>query len=231
MEWIKDIFNSPEFGLAILPASLLLGLVTAFSSCCNFAVLAAVAGYAGSRDDSFTRRDAIYAAVFFLVGTTISLAILGLLVGYFGKLAGGTLGRYGMALVGLAAIFFGLLSLNLLPFRLPSIELSKRKLRGGFVGAGLFGLAIGAASITCTLGCSGPLLPFVLGIAAARGQTGWGALILAAFAIGYSLPMAAIMLGVGVGRVTSFFKKASGPIRIVFGIVLLVVGFWILVIL
>ncbi len=228
MEWIKEVFNSPEFGLAILPASLLLGLATAFSSCCNFAVMAAVAGYAGSRDDSFTRRDAVYTSFFFLVGTTVSLAVLGLLVGYFGKLANGTFGRYSLALVGLAAIFFGLLSLNFLPFRLPAIDLSKKKLRGGFVGAGLFGLAIGAASITCTLGCSGPLLPFVLGIAAARGQSGWGALILATFAIGYSLPMAAIMLGIGVGRVTSFFKKASGPIRIVFGIALIVAGFWIL---
>jgi cytochrome c-type biogenesis protein len=228
MEWIREVFNSTEFGLAILPASALLGLATAFGSGCNLAMLAAIAGYAGSRDNSFTRRDAVYTSIFFLVGTTISLAALGLLVGYFGKIAGGSLGRYGMALVGLIAIFFGLFSLGLMPVRLPSIDLSKKKLRGGFIGAGLFGLAIGAASLTCSLGCSGPLLPFVLSVAAARGQTGWGAVILAAFAIGYSLPLAAIMLGIGVGRMTSFFKKAAGPIRIVFGTALLVVGFWIL---
>jgi cytochrome c biogenesis protein CcdA len=228
MEWIKEVFSSSEFGMAILPASFFLGLLTAFSSCCNIAVLAAVAGYAGSRENS-ARRDAIYTSIFFLIGTTVSLAALGLLVGYFGQLGGENLGRYGMALTGLAAIFFGLAALKLLPFRLPTIDLSRRKRRPGLWGAALFGLVIGGASITCILGCSGPLLPLVLGMAAGRGQTGWGALILTLFAIGYSLPMAAIMLGVGVGRLSSFFKKAGGPVRIIAGAALLAAGFWILI--
>jgi len=229
MEWIKEVFNSAEFGIAILPASFLLGLLTSFSSCCNYGILAAIAGYAGSRENSFTRRDAILTSVFFLVGTTVSLALLGLLVGYFGKFVGENLGRYGMALAGLVAIFFGLLSLRLLPFKLPSINLIKGNRRPGIWSAGLFGLAIGAASITCTLGCCGPLLPLVLGMAATRGQTGWGTLILTIFAIGYSLPMALIMLGVGVGRLTSFFNKAENTIRLIFGIGLLGAGFYILI--
>lgn len=228
MEWIKEVFASSEFGMAILPASFFLGLLTAFSSCCNLAVLAAVAGYAGSRENS-ARRDAIYTSIFFLLGTTISLAALGLLVGYFGQLAGGSLGRYGMALTGLVAIFFGLVTLNLLPFKMPTIKITNKTRRPGFWGAALFGLVIGGASITCTLGCSGPLLPLALGLAAGRGQTGWGALILTLFAIGYSLPMAAIMLGVGVGRMSSFFKKAGGPVRIIAGVALLAAGFWILI--
>ena len=228
MEWIGQVFRSPEFGVAILPAALLLGFLTAVTSCCNIGIIAAIAGYAGSRDESFRRRDAVFTSVCFLVGTIASLAVLGLLVGYFGQLAGENLGRYGVAITGFAAIFFGLMALNLLPFKLPSVDLSKRKRKGSLLGAGVFGLAVGAASITCTLACCGPLLPIALGMAAARGQGGWGALILTMFALGYSLPLAALMFGVGLGRTMALAQKALKPIRTVAGIALIAVGLWLL---
>lgn len=228
MDWIKQVFESSEFGMAILPASMLLGLLTAFSSCCNLGIIAAIAGYAGSRDDSFRRRDAIFTSVSFLLGTVISLAVLGMIVGYFGELANAGIGRYGMMATGFAAILFGLATLNLLPIRLPSINLAEKYSASGPVGATLFGFAVGGASITCTLGCCGPLLPVVLGMAAVRGESLWGAAILTSFAIGYSLPLALLMLGVGMGRVTALVQKAIKPIRIVAGVVLIAVGFWLL---
>jgi cytochrome c-type biogenesis protein len=229
MEWIKQVFESSEFGIAILPASLLLGLLTAFSSCCNIGIIAAIAGYAGSRDESFRRKDAVITSISFLIGTVVSLALLGLLVGYFGKFAGQSFGRYGVILIGFMAILMGLITLNLIPIKLPTLNLSGKRMKGGVVGATLFGLLVGMASITCTVACSGPLLPFVLGVAGARGQGGWGALILTMFAIGYSLPLAGIMLGVGMGRVTSFAQKAIKPIRIIAGIALIIVGFWLII--
>jgi len=228
MEWIKHVLASPEFGLAVLPASVFLGLLTAVSSSCNLGIVAAIAGYAGSRGDDFQRRDALLMSVFFLVGTICSLAVLGLLVGYFGKLAGDSLGRYALAVIGFASIVFGLIALDLAPFKLPSIDLSKRKFKGGVLGAILFGLLVGAASVTCTIACCGPLLPVVLGLAAARGQSGWGALILTMFAIGYSLPLAVLMLGIGLGRTATIARAAVKPIRIGAGIMLVVVGFWLL---
>lgn len=228
MEWVEQVLKSTEFGVAVLPAAMLLGLLTAVTSCCNIGIIAAIAGYAGSRDETFRRRDAWLTSVFFLIGTVASLAVLGLLIGYFGQLAWTSLGRYGIGLTGFAAIFFGLAALNLLPFRLPSIDLSKQKRRSGLVGSALFGLAVGAASITCTIACCGPLLPVVLGMVAARGQSGWGALILTMFAIGYSLPLATLMLGVGLGRTMALAQKAVKPIRFVAGIMLIAVGFWLL---
>jgi len=228
VQWVEQVLKSQEFGIAVLPASLLLGLLTAVTSCCNIGIIAAIAGYAGSRDETFHRRDALLTSVFFLVGTVASLAALGLIIGYFGQLAWTGLGRYGIGLTGFAAIFFGLAALKLLPFRLPSIDLSRRKRRNGLVGSAVFGLAVGAASITCTIACCGPLLPVVLGMAAARGQSGWGALILTVFAIGYSLPLAALMLGVGLGRTMAVAQRAVRPIRFVAGTGLIIVGFWLL---
>lgn len=228
MEWIEQVLKSPGFNLLALPAVLLLGLLTAVTSCCNFGIIAAIVGFAGSRDDSFRRRDAFYTALFFMLGTVISLAVLGSLIGHISGLVGPNLRRYGTLFLGFAVILSGLWALKLLPFRIPSADLSRLKRPSGRLGSAVFGLAVGAAGITCTLACCGPLIPIVFGMAAVRGQAVWGALVLGLFAVGYSLPLAALMLGVGLGRATALAQKALGPIRIIAGIGLIAVGFWLL---
>jgi cytochrome c biogenesis protein CcdA len=228
MEWIEQVLKAPGFSLAALPAALLLGLLTAVASCCNVGIIGAVAGFAGSREETLRRRDALSTALFFMVGTVISLAVLGLLVGHISGLAGTNLRRYGIAVMGLAVIFSGLVSLKLLPFRIPSINLSAMRRPRGAFGSAAFGLAVGAAGISCTLACSGPLLPIVFGMAAMKGQAIWSGLVLGLFAVGYSLPLTALMLGVGLGRTTALAQKALVPIRLVGGIGLIVVGFWLL---
>jgi len=228
MEWITKIFESSEFGMAVIPAGFLLGVLTAIGSGCNLGILAAVAGYAGSRDESFKGRDAVVTSVFFFVGTILSLAVLGMIAGYLGKISGTGLGRVGMTITAFLAIFFGLNALNLVPFKIPSLDLSGKKGRSGMIGSIAFGIGVGAASLSCSLVCSGPLLPLALGMATARGQVGWGALILTVFAIGYSLPLAALMLGIGLGRMTSFINRMIKPIKAVAGVGLVAVGIWML---
>jgi cytochrome c biogenesis protein CcdA len=167
MEWISKVFESSEFGIAILPAAFLLGLLTTLGSCVNWGILGA-----------------LLTSLFFFVGTIASLAVLGLLAGYLGKIAGSNFGRYGTVAAAFAAILFGLATLNILPFKMPSINIAGWKRASGWLGASVFGLVVGAASLTVTMGCCGPLLPVVLGVAAAKGQLGWGALILTMFAVG-----------------------------------------------
>lgn len=231
MNWITRVFETPEFGLMALPAAILLGLLTAVGSGCNIALLAAVAAYAGSRDDH-RRRDALLAAVSFMLATTLALAVLGAIIGFLGNAAAGNLGRYTTALAGSVAIFFGLMTLDLLPFRLrlpafASVKSVKDR-RRGLLSAAVFGLAAGAATISCTIFCSAPLVPVVLGLAAVRGQGGWGALILAMFALGYSLPLTAAMLGINLGKLTGTAAKLAKPIRTTAGLVLIAAGFWLL---
>lgn len=228
MDWIIKVFESPEFGIAVLPAAFLLGMLTAVSSGCNLGIIAAVAGYAGSRDTEIRPRDAWITSGCFFIGVMLSLAILGMLAGYLGKLGGAEFGRYGMILVGFLSIFFGLVALDFVPFKIPSVNLSGKKRKVGLSGSILFGTGVGAASLTCALACSGPLLPMVLAMATARGEVGWGAMILSIFAVGYSLPLGAIMLGIGLGRLTSFSKKAMKPIRVIAGIILIFAGIWLL---
>lgn len=228
-EWIKQVFSTPEFGILVLPAGFLLGLITAFGSiCCSAPLIAGVVGYAGTRED-LNRRDVLVTAACFMLGTIISLSAAGALIGYLGQAASSSLGMYGKILIGAIAIFFGFAALDLLPFRLPTFGLAKDKLPKGLLGASIFGFAVGGASTTYTMACCGPaMLPIVLGLSALRGQGGWGALILATFAVGYSLPMAATMLGVGLGKLSGAANKVSGPIRIASGILLIGVGFWLI---
>lgn len=228
MDWIEQVLNSPSFNIAAFPAALVLGLLTAATSCCNVGVVAAVVGFAGSRDESSSRRDALAITIAFMLGTVVSLSLAGLVIGHFSGLAGTSLKRYGIALMAFAVIFAGLAALKLLPFRFPSLDWSKVKRPRGRFGSIIFGLVIGTASIACTMACCGPLLPLVFGMSAVKGEGIWGAVILGLFAIGYSIPLAALMLGVGLGRTTAFAQKAIKPIRLVAGSSLIVVGFWLL---
>ena len=227
-EWIRQVLEAPQFGASAPLAALLLGAVSAFgSSCCSLPLVAAVIGYAGTQE-SRARRDALWTAVSFMMGTVLALGALGALIGYFGYLAGGRTGLYGRLFAGLVAVFFGLITLNLLPIRAPDLRVPGGKRPAGRAGAALFGLAVGAASVGCTMVCCGPLLPVALGLAAFRGQAGWGALILAMFAVGYSVPLGAMVFGVSMGRMAGVVGKAARPIRIAAGVCLLGVGFWFL---
>jgi cytochrome c biogenesis protein CcdA len=73
------------------------------------------------------------------------------------------------------------------------------------------------------------ILPIILGISVLKGQGAWGALILAVFAIGYSLPMVATILGIGFGKLTGIANKVAGPVRMASGVLLIVAGFWLII--
>ena len=226
-EWAVRALESPEFGWVVLPAAIILGFVASIGSGCNIAVIAAVAGYAGSSEID-SHRNAVITAACFLIGTILALTSIGALIGHLGQAAGDRLGLFGKLFAGFIAVFFGLTALNLLPFRLPQINSLKGKSPKGILGSAIFGFAIGGVSITCTLVCCGPLLPMVLGMAALRGQGEWGAMILMMFAIGFSLPLAAMMFGVSIGKMTGFAAKAGKPIKTIAGVILIAAGFWIL---
>jgi cytochrome c-type biogenesis protein len=228
-DWIQSVFNSPEFGLLVLPASLLLGLISSFAclGCCAPLVVAII-GFAGSRESN-QRRDTFIIAGFFLLGSVLAFSAVGWLAGFVGQAAQSAFGFYGKIVVAILAIILGFIALDLLPFRIPSVKAVPGKLPAGAPGAALFGLAVGVISVTYTMGCCGTLLlPVVLGVTALKGQAGWGAVILAMFAVGYSLPFVALTLGIGLGKAVGFMKRISGPVQKVSGAILIVAGFWLL---
>jgi cytochrome c biogenesis protein CcdA len=228
-QWIQQILSSNEAGFAFYPALFMLGMLGSVSSCCALPVIGAVVGYAGSRDTQTGRRELLMAGAFFMIGTMLSLAVIGALTGLIGHMGGSSLGRYWQFAAGLMIVLFGLVSLKLIQIRMPKLNMGRQMFGQGLAGAMLYGLALGGATTACSVGCN-PLLPMALGAVVLKSTILMGALALMIFALGYSLPLAAGLVGLsfGLGRLESVSQRLMPVIRIGGGIMLISVGFYLL---
>lgn len=225
VEWIKGVFQQAGFGLTALPLAFLFGLVSAFASaCCTLPVLGAVVGYSGARKDA-DRRAALYGAVFFMLGTILALVILGSVAGFIGQVAQDALGKYWRVFAGVTAIVFGLAALKLLPIRLPVRALERKPRPKDLFGAATFGLIMGGGVAVASLPCN-PGIFIVLGVAVLEGHMLWAMATLGAFAVGFSLPLGAVMLGVSFWSLAVKAKRTLEIIRVVAGLALLGAGFY-----
>lgn len=227
LQWTKSAFDGVGLSPVAFPLAFLLGLVSAVASaCCTLPVLGAVVGYAGTRQQ-LDRRTNLLTAFFFMLGSTLAILVLGGVAGFVGQVAQSSLGRYWKIFAGIVAIVFGLATLNLLPFKLSQRKAETEKQSGGLLGAAFFGLIMGGAVSVCSLACN-PGIFIILGVAVLQGYTIWMLGILIAFAIGFSLPLAALVLGVSFGKAAIKAQKAEVIIRVGAGIALIGVGFYFL---
>jgi cytochrome c biogenesis protein CcdA len=229
VEWLADFLKASIFSPAVFPAAFLLGLLGSITSCCNLPVLGAIAGYAGTFGNDHNRHALLLTALFFMLGTMAACAALGAVSGFFGQVAEASLGFYWRLFAGFIFILFALANLNLLPFN-PA--------RLGFMGdtwkkrssvATIYGFAVGGGAAACSAFCN-PILPVALAIATLQGQTFWSAAILTLFSVGYSLPLAGVLvgLGFGFGKLTSVVQQITPLIKTITGVLLLVIGFYLL---
>lgn len=228
IEWATTALEQTGTGPAVLPVAFLLGLFSAIASaCCTLPVLGAVAGYSGMQKDK-SRRANLFAALFFMLGTVTAIVILGAVAGFIGQVAQSTLGAYWRLFAGIVAIFVGLTTLKLVPFKLPGLNPgapgSKPK---GALGVAVFGLIVGGGIVVSSLPCN-PAIFIVLGVAVLQGYTFWVMAMLIAYAIGFSLPVTAIMVGVSFGTSSIKAKKAEPVIRTIAGVLLISAGFYFL---
>ncbi len=227
MEWAKTVLEQTGFGPAALPLAFVLGLASAVASaCCTLPLIGAIAGYSGTRTDK-DRRTKLLAALSFMLGTILALVILGSVAGMVGQVAQNVTGKYWKIFAGLIAIFVGLGALKLLPFKLPTRTVTEKSRPQGLLGAAVFGLIMGGGVCVASLACN-PGIYIILGVAVLQGHTLWGMLIMVAYAVGFSLPLTAIVLGVSFGKTAIKAQKTEKVIRTVGGVLLLVAGFYFL---
>jgi len=225
--WAKTVLEQVGFRPVALPLAFVLGLASAVASaCCTLPLLGAIVGYSGTREDR-DRRAKFLAALFFMLGTTIALIILGTVAGFIGQVAQDTMGKYWKVFAGLIAIFVGLAALKLLPFKLPTKTADTRSRPKGLLGAAAFGLVMGGGVSVASLACN-PGIFIVLGVAVLQGYTLWTIAITAAYAVGFSLPLALIMLGASFGKSAIKAKRTETTIRIIGGALLIIAGFYLL---
>ena len=229
LTWATDTLMAASMGPAAFPLAFLLGLVSAVASaCCTLPAIGMLVAYSGTRQDA-DRRSSLVSAVWFLVGTVLALVTLGFVAGLVGQTAQAFLGRYWKLFAGVVAVLFGLATLKLLPFKLPSHSPQEgaAPASGGKVGAALGGLFLGGGVAACSLPCN-PGIFIVIGASVLMGKLLWGMVLMAAFAVGFSLPLAAILFGVSLGKASLKMQKADAAIRVVAGVLLIAAGLYLL---
>ena len=229
LKWATDTLQAASMGPAALPLAFLLGLVSAVASaCCTLPAMGMLVAYSGTQQN-VNRRSTVIAAVWFLIGTTLALTILGFVAGLVGQTAQVFLGRYWKLFAGVVAVLFGLAALKMLPFRLPSRtgKDDATAASGSKMGAALAGLFLGGGVAACSLPCN-PGIFIVMGASILMGRTLWGMVLMALFALGFSLPLAAILFGVSFGKASLKMQKAEATIRGVAGVLLIGAGLYLL---
>jgi cytochrome c-type biogenesis protein len=224
-----DALQAASMGPAALPLAFLLGLVSAVASaCCTLPAMGMLVAYSGTRQD-ISRRTAFASSVWFLTGTTLALIVLGLVAGLIGQTAQVFLGRYWKIFAGVIAVLVGLATLKLLPIRLPQLAAKDGAASSsrGKMGAALGGLFLGGAVAACSLPCN-PGIFIVLGASILLGRVLWGIVLMAAFAVGFSLPLSAILFGVSFGKASIRMQKVDAAIRTVAGVLLAGAGLYLL---
>ncbi len=228
-QWVTETLQSASLGLTALPLALLLGLVSAVASaCCTLPAMGMLVAYSGTREDA-NRKNAVISAISFMIGTTLALIVLGLVAGLVGQAAQLLLGKYWKIFAGFLAVVLGLVALKLLPLKLPQLvrKSEARSAGSGRLGTVLVGLLMGGGVAAASLPCN-PGIFIVIGASVLMGHILWGMVLMAAFGVGFSLPLGAILFGVAFGKTSIKAQKVEAAIRVVAGVLLVGAGFYLL---
>ena len=229
IQWVTTTLQSASLGPMALPLAMLLGLVSALASaCCTVPMMGMLVAYSGTREAT-NRKNAVISALAFMIGTTLALVVLGLAAGLVGQAAQALLGKYWKLFAGFMAVVLGLAALKMLPLKLPwwTRMTAARSAGPGLLGPVLAGLLMGCGVAAASLPCN-PGIFIVIGASILMGHILWGVILMAAFGMGFSLPLGAIMFGVAFGKASLKARKAEAIIRFAAGGLLIGTGFYLL---
>ncbi len=227
--WIQQILSADHAGFTVLIAVFFLGIISVFTCVCNFSIIAVVAGYSGTIGASGKTKVVIWNSLLFFTGMLISMSVIGGIIGYASELISASFGNYWKIAAGIVSVFFGLFTLDLIPFKIPNITISRSGNHQGIFSSVVFGLTIGGLTLA-TGACCNPVLPVILAVSFVKGSFVWGVMLLFVYALGYGIAFTTIMMGIGLGfgKTSHIFAKFGTVLKYVGGIIMLVVGFYLL---
>ncbi len=218
--------SSQPIGLLL---ALVLGAISAITSaCCTIPALGILVGYSGVRING-NYRTVFNSSIFFTLGVIVSLMIVGAVAGFVGQIAQTNLGKYWALFAGLIAILLGLASLNLFPFKISFGKFEGLKNNLSKSGTVITGIILGGIVAVSSLPCN-PGIFIVIGVSILQGEVFWAVLMLTMFAVGFGLPLGAILLGVSMGKLSLVSKGLEPVIRWISGLILLIAGFYFLIV-
>lgn len=224
--WLENTLASQATSFVGLFAAFGMGVLGAAASCCSLPVVGAITGYSGASAHQADRPQLMRTGLGFMLGSILALLVMGAVIGFLSQNLSVSVGFYWKIVSGFLIILLGLFTLELVPFKLPRLALSSTSQASA---PGLFGLALGGVSTACGA-CCNPMIGVVFGMVLLNGGAGWGAALMGCFALGYSLPMTAGVVGLhlGLGRLASRLSGWALPIRRISGVLLLVAGFFLI---
>lgn len=213
----------------MLIAVLVMGMISIFTCACNFAIIGMVAGYSGASESTGKSGLVMIKGLAFLAGTVIAMSLIGALLGYAGDRISSSLGFYWKAAAGLISVFVGLYSADLVPFRIPIIRFNTTNTGQQAISAILIGIAVGGLSVACN-SCCNPFFPLILAASFVKGSVIWGFSMLFFFALGFGIPLAVMVMGIGTGlvKISHTMEKMVRVVKYGSGIVMILMGFYLL---
>ncbi|MCA9806855.1 MAG: sulfite exporter TauE/SafE family protein [Cyanobacteria bacterium HKST-UBA06] len=206
----------------LIPLAFVGGVLTTISPCV-LAMLPVLIGYVGG-SQSTSKRDVLCQTGLFIVGLSLTFAVIGVITAYAGATLGSLVPVQWYVVMGVVAILMGLSLLNV--FHLPIPMLNKfPKLPQSKLLAPLFlGVAFGAAASPCGT----PYLVLILSSIAAKQNMLLGGLALFAYALGQGLLLLLVGLFTGllkhlatIRQVGMVVTKLSGAVFILAGLLLI----------
>lgn len=208
-----------QAGFAAAGTGLLAGLLFSLNPVAVAAIPVSLAYVTRARE----KRTAFLYGSMFIFGMIATHVLLGVAAGLGGLWIEGVLGRYWGAVLGPVLIFLGLLWPGWIRLPLPAASFRAKRVTGMW---GAFGLAVPFSVAVCPF-CT-PALVVLLGAAASIGSPIFGAILLLAFAIGRSIPIAVGAYAIGWLENLKPFAKYQRVFEIVGGVALVAAGFYML---
>lgn len=174
------------------------------------------------------RRKILLNGILYTLGFSVVFILLGALFG----LGGGAFVKYRHVMQqigGVLVIAFGLYMLKVI--RLPGISVLGSELRFPLAkvlrpGKSFNSLLFGAVFAFGWSPCVGPILGSILTLAASSATVGQGALLLAIFSLGLSIPFLLIAIGIGSAlHILNKLSKVMEGVSMIGGVFLIILGF------
>ncbi|WP_028322376.1 cytochrome c biogenesis CcdA family protein [Desulfatiglans anilini] len=159
------------------------GMVSVLFSPCHLASIPLIIAYVGGQRRVLQPRDGVYFSGSFSVGLFTSIALVGVLCAWLGRMLG-DIGNYWQILVGLVLVWvaLGMLGVERCTF---SGRWLQRLNFSGLGGAFGLGLAYGVLSGSCTFGFIAPILAIIT----VQEAISTGVFFIFLFALGHCLPI------------------------------------------
>jgi cytochrome c-type biogenesis protein len=201
------------------------GLLTACNPCV-LAMIPLMIGFVGGMEGTSGFKKSFLFTLVFILGLSITFAILGIIAATAGKLLG-DVGVFWKWIAGGVCVIMGIHLLDLIKFNVPAFGKIKVKQKG-LLGAFLLGLLFGIVSTPC----AAPILVVLLTYIAASGSSiVYGAILLLVYALGHCMLILVVGTSVGLAKgllESKGFRTSTNILRKSAGVLIMLVGIYFL---